>query len=174
MTLKNTADRWGTVSQTFHWLIVLLILGIAIVGLTMVELPKTPKYFWVYTAHKSHRLTVLVLAVLRLGWRLYAGKPLPVPGTPRWQKQIAEVTHWMLYALIFAMPLSGWLYDSGSGLRPFHWFGLVGMPKLARRTNRSPTCRMMCTNGVSGHPGAGRPRMPPPRSTITCSSTTPP
>jgi cytochrome b561 len=131
MTLKNTADRWGPVSQAFHWLIVLLILGMAIVGLTMVELPKTPKYFWVYTAHKSTGITVLVLVVARLAWRLYAGKPQPVPGTPTWQKQIAEVTHWMLYGLILAMPLSGWLYDSASGLRPFRWFGLFDMPKLS-------------------------------------------
>lgn len=131
MTLKNTADRWGPVSQAFHWLIVLLILGMAIVGLTMVELPKTPKYFWVYTAHKSTGITVLVLVVARLAWRLYAGKPEPVPGTPTWQERIATVTHWMLYGLILAMPLSGWLYDSASGLRPFRWFGLFDMPKLS-------------------------------------------
>lgn len=131
MTLKNSADRWGGVSQTFHWLIVLLILVIASVGLTMGELPKTPKYFWVYTLHKSLGLTVLTLAVLRLAWRLYAGAPAPVPGTPGWQARIASLTHWLLYALIFAMPLSGWLYDSSSGLRPFHWFGLFNVPKLS-------------------------------------------
>lgn len=131
MTLKNTTEHWGGVSQTFHWLIVLLILVIATVGLTMGDLPKTPKYFWVYTLHKSLGLTVLTLAVLRLAWRLYAGAPQPVPGTPTWQERIASVTHWLLYALIFAMPLSGWLYDSSSGLRPFRWFGLFDVPKLS-------------------------------------------
>ncbi|MET0582739.1 MAG: cytochrome b [Pseudoxanthomonas sp.] len=130
MTLKNTAERWGPVSQAFHWLIVLLILGMAIVGLTMVELPKTPKYFWVYTAHKSTGITVLVLMLARLGWRLYAGASPPVPGTPRWQERVANLTHWLLYALVLAIPLSGWLYDSASGLRPFRWFGLFHMPKL--------------------------------------------
>lgn len=130
MTLKNV-ERWGTVSQAFHWLIVLLILTIATIGLVMVDLPKTPKYFWIYTLHKSLGLVVLALAVLRLGWRLYAGAPPPVSGTPRWQERIASVTHWLLYALIFAMPLSGWLYDSSSGLRPFRWFGLVEVPKLS-------------------------------------------
>ncbi len=130
MTVKN-AERWGPVSQTFHWLIVLLILSIATIGLIMVDLPKTPKYFWVYTLHKSLGLIVLTLAVLRLGWRLYAGAPAPVPGTPRWQERIASVTHWLLYALIFVMPLSGWLYDSSSGLRPFRWFGLIEVPKLS-------------------------------------------
>jgi len=131
MTLKNTADRWGPVSQAFHWIIVLLILGLAIVGLTMGELPKTPKYFWVYTAHKSTGLLVLALVIARLGWRLYAGKPEPVPGTPTWQERIATITHWLLYGLILAMPISGWLYDSASGLRPFRWYGLFDVPKLS-------------------------------------------
>lgn len=130
MSLKNTVDRWGPVSQALHWLIVLMILGLAIVGLTMDELPKTPKYFWVYTAHKSMGLTVLALVIVRLGWRLYAGTPAPVPGTPTWQARIAALTHWLLYALILAQPISGWLYDSASGLRPFRWFGLFDVPKL--------------------------------------------
>jgi cytochrome b561 len=130
MSLKNTSERWGAVSQTLHWLIVLLILGLAIVGLTMGDLPKTPKYFWVYTMHKSFGITVLVLVVLRLLWRLYAGAPEAVAGTPRWQERIASLTHWALYGLILAMPISGWLYDSASGLRPFKLFGLFTMPKL--------------------------------------------
>jgi cytochrome b561 len=131
MTLKNTVDRWGPVSQALHWLIVLMILVQAIAGLIMGELPKTPQYFWVYTAHKSMGITVLALVLLRLGWRWYAGAPTPVPGTPAWQRRIASVTHWLLYGLILAMPLSGWLFDSASGLRPFRWFGLFDVPKLS-------------------------------------------
>lgn len=131
MSARNTPDRWGSVSQTLHWLIAALILLLGVVGLTMGELPKTPKYFWVYTAHKSLGLTVLALVIVRLGWRLYAGAPKPVQGTPGWQERIADATHALLYVMIFAIPLSGWLYDSASGLRPFRWFGLVAVPKLS-------------------------------------------
>ncbi|MBD9367437.1 cytochrome b [Xanthomonas sp. XNM01] len=131
MTLKNTADRWGGVSQLLHWLIALLILSLGVVGLVMGELPRTPKYFWVYTMHKSVGLTVLALVLVRIGWRLYAGAPAPVPGTPTWQARVASLTHGLIYLLILAMPLSGWLYDSTSGLRPFRWFGLAEVPKLA-------------------------------------------
>lgn len=130
MTRPN-AERWGAVSQALHWLIVLMIFGLAVVGLTLDELPRTPSYFWVYTAHKSMGITVLALVLVRLAWRLYAGAPRPVPGTPGWQHATAVVTHVLLYAVMFAMPLSGWLYDSASGLRPFKLFGLLEMPKLA-------------------------------------------
>lgn len=131
MSLKNPADRWGGVSQLLHWTIAVLILSIGAVGLVMGELPRSPKWFWVYTAHKSLGLTVLALVIVRIAWRLYAGAPQPVPGTPRWQARLASLTHGAIYLLILAMPLSGWLYDSASGLRPFRWFGLAEVPKLS-------------------------------------------
>src|SRR3546814_9033605 len=81
--------------------------------------------------HKSTGIAVLALVLVRIAWRLYAGTPKPVAGTPTWQLRIASITHFLLYALLLAMPLSGWLYDSASGLRPFHWYGLVDMPKLS-------------------------------------------
>ena len=130
MSLKNSATSWGSVSKWLHWLIAALILLLGIVGLTMGELPRTPKYFWVYTAHKSLGITVLALVVARIAWRVYAGAPTPVAGTPGWQHRLASLTHWLLYVLIIALPLSGWLYDSANGLRPFKLFGLVEMPKL--------------------------------------------
>ena len=128
MTRPMTTGRWR-ILRTLLLTVLVLLLGI--VGLTMGELPKTPKYFWVYTAHKSLGLTVLALVLARLAWRVYAGAPKPVPGTPGWQEKIASATHWLLYALIFVLPLSGWLYDSASGLRPFRWFGLFEVPKLS-------------------------------------------
>lgn len=130
MSLKNT-DRWGTTSQLLHWTIAVLILSIGAVGLVMGELPRSPKWFWVYTLHKSLGLTVLALVLVRIAWRLYAGAPPPVEGTPRWQARLASLTHGAIYVLILAMPLSGWLYDSASGLRPFRWFGLAEVPKLS-------------------------------------------
>ena len=130
MSLKNT-DRWGATSQLLHWIIAVLILSIGAVGLVMGELPRSPKWFWVYTLHKSLGLTVLALVLVRIAWRLYAGAPPPVEGTPRWQARLASLTHGAIYVLILAMPLSGWLYDSASGLRPFRWFGLAEVPKLS-------------------------------------------
>ncbi|QOW24016.1 cytochrome b [Lysobacter sp. H23M47] len=130
MSLKNPADRWGAVSQFLHWTIAVAILAMAIIGLSLDSLPKSPSYFWVFNLHKSLGLTVLALAVIRLAWRLYAGAPTPIASIPRWQLLLARVTHWLLYGLIIAMPLSGWLFDSASGLRPLRWFDLFQVPKL--------------------------------------------
>lgn len=132
MTLTNTADRWGGVSQALHWLIAILILGLGALGFAITNhvFPQTPKYFWIWTAHKSLGIMVLALMAARLVWRLYAGAPAPVPNTSKWQHAIAIAAHALLYVLALAIPLAGWLYDSASSLRPFKLFGLVVMPKL--------------------------------------------
>ena len=134
MTWKNTDERWGAVSQLLHWLIVLLILGIGTAGLVMTEMRNSPDKIQVYLLHKSFGLTVLALITLRLLWRLYAGAPRPVSGTPRWQERIASLTHGALYALVFAMPLSGWVLNSAAGF-PLRWFELFNLPSIAAKSD---------------------------------------
>src|SRR5690606_21582022 len=132
MLLKNTRTRWGGVSQTLHWIVVALVLAMAWIGLTMGDLPNGPDKVRTFALHKSIGLTTLALVVLRIGWRLHAGAPAPVAGTPRWQERIASLTHLGLYALLLAMPLSGWLMNSAAGF-PLQWFGLFNLPALAGR-----------------------------------------
>ena len=103
MSLRNSAERWGPVSQLLHWLIVVLLLVLSTVGLLLDSLPVSPKYFWVFDLHKSTGLTLLALVLLRLGWRLYAGAPRPLPGTPTWQSRLAGATHGLLYLLIWML-----------------------------------------------------------------------
>lgn len=134
MSLKNTAERWGAVSQLFHWLIVILLLVIAYIGLTMGDLPNGPRKINIYALHKSIGLTILALVVLRLLWRAFAGAPLALPGTPGWQQRIASLTHVALYALMFAIPLSGWVLNSAAGY-PLQWFKLFNLPAITARNN---------------------------------------
>ena len=133
MRLRNSLDRWGPVSQLLHWAIVALLAWIAWLGLTMVDMPPTPAKINAYALHKSLGLTLLALVVLRLAWRLFAGTPEPVPHTPAWQERIASATHWALYGLMFAMPLSGWLFNSASGY-PLQWFKQFNLPAIAGRS----------------------------------------
>ena len=132
MPLKNTRDQWGAISKTLHWLTLALLVWIGWLGLTMGDLPNGPGKIATYALHKSIGITILALVLFRLGWRLYAGAPAALAGTPRWQERIASSTHWALYALVLAMPLSGWLLNSASGY-PLQWFGLVNLPAIAGR-----------------------------------------
>src|SRR3546814_10295983 len=75
-----------------------------------------------YALYKSIGISVLALVLLRLVWRLFAG-PAPVAPGPRWQQRAAAITHVGLYALMLAIPLSGWAFNSASIL---HCAGLAG------------------------------------------------
>jgi len=129
MPIRNSRDQWGAISIALHWLTLLLIVGMATVGLSMVEMENGPAKIQVYALHKSFGLTVLGLTVLRLAWRLAVGTPRPVPGTPMWQDAIARMTHGAMYVLLLAVPISGWWFNSAAGF-PLRWFGLVKLPKL--------------------------------------------
>lgn len=128
--LKSDRDHWGSAAKAFHWTIVLLILVQGTLGLTMVDLPKKPSVIAVYDVHKSLGLTILALAVLRLAWRALDPRPLLPPTMAHWQRSAARLGHVLLYVLLFAVPLSGWWFDSVAALRPLRWWGWFEVPHL--------------------------------------------
>ncbi|MGA9341398.1 MAG: cytochrome b [Rhodanobacteraceae bacterium] len=130
MALRSDAAHWGSLAKVFHWLIVLAILVQGSVGLIMVNLPRRPSIIPVYSFHKSLGLTILALALLRIVWRILDRRPAPPSAMPRWQVIAARASHVLLYVLLFAVPLSGWLFDSTASLRPLFWWGIIRMPNL--------------------------------------------
>jgi cytochrome b561 len=128
MPVRNTADRYGSVAQALHWLIVALLIVQFTLGKIADQLPIGPDKLGTLARHKSVGITILSLAVLRLIWRLF-NPPPPLPEMPRWQAVTARVSHASLYALLFAMPLTGWIMSSASNY-PVSWFGLVQLPDL--------------------------------------------
>ncbi|MGY1409817.1 MULTISPECIES: cytochrome b [unclassified Luteimonas] len=133
MQIHNSERRWGVISQLMHWSVLVLIVWLAWLGLTMVDMPPTPAKINAYALHKSLGLTLLALIVLRFAWRLLAGAPKVTPGTPTWQARIASATHWALYVLMFAIPISGWVFNSTSGY-PLQWFKKLNLPTVAERS----------------------------------------
>ena len=122
MTLKSTPTQWSSALKALHWLIALLIVVLATVGWTMKGLPASPSKVQVYALHKSTGITVLALVMVRIAVRLWAGRPDDLP-MPRWQRVAADLVHAMLYVVIVAMPLSGWLFNSAANF-PLRWYGL--------------------------------------------------
>ena len=126
MQLKNTLTRYGAVAQLFHWVIVVLIITQFVLAKRADGLSPVAK-IGVLATHKSVGITILVLAVLRLTWRLFNPVP-PLPaGTPRWQELAAHVSHFLLYALLFITPVLGWLMSSARAFS-VSWWGLVTLP----------------------------------------------
>ncbi len=115
-----------------HWAIALLIFVTFPLGLYMTELPLSPQKLKLYAYHKWIGVTVFLLAAARLAWRLtHPAPPLPA-SVPAWQRSASAVVHAALYALMLAIPLSGWLMSSAKGV-PTVWLGLVRLPDLVAR-----------------------------------------
>lgn len=133
MKLRSNAYRWGAIAKFFHWTIALAILCNGVFGLSM-DLAASPmqKINWL-ALHKSIGLTVLALALLRLLWRWRDGRPREAPA-PRWQQWSARAVHALLYALIVAIPLSGWWFNSISG-KPLQWFKQFNLPALVEKND---------------------------------------
>ncbi|MBY0423773.1 MAG: cytochrome b [Parvularculaceae bacterium] len=125
-------DRYTAVAIGLHWLIALLIVGQIAGGFIMADLPDgSPLKFQAFQLHKSFGLTVLILTVVRLGWRI-GHKPPPLPAAmPGWEKAAARATHVGFYALLIALPLLGWAFVSATPFQvPTFLFGVIPWPHL--------------------------------------------
>ena len=126
--MAEPRDRYSAVSLTLHWLIAALVVTqiLLIVGHEATEGPASREFV---NLHKSVGLTILVLTLARLGWRV-ANPAIPLPqAMPRWQKLLARATHVLFYVFLIAMPLVGWAASSAAG-REILWFGLFEWPLL--------------------------------------------
>jgi cytochrome b561 len=112
-----------------HWLVVLLIVTQWLLAERADSLPLGMAKLETLAWHKSLGLTVLMLAVLRLAWRLMNTVPDLTAETRPWERQLARLSHLLLYALIFALPVSGWLMSSAKNY-PVSWFKLFQFPDL--------------------------------------------
>jgi len=121
-------NRYSTVSLILHWLTAVLVIT-QIVLIQAHEATDGPISREFVNIHKSVGLSILVLTLIRLGWRV-ANPAIPLPpDTPRWQKLVARGTHVLFYILLLAMPLVGWAASSAAG-RDIVWFGLFEWPLL--------------------------------------------
>jgi cytochrome b561 len=130
-------SRYSSVAIWLHWIIALLIIGNLIGGLNLDYFLDSPDPamkqlgFTIIGLHKSIGLTVLVLSLARLGWRV-ANPPPPLPGhMTRTEIVLARLTHNGFYALMLLLPLSGWAMSSTGKIQyPILWFGLFEVPSL--------------------------------------------
>jgi cytochrome b561 len=129
---SNSTTRYTRVAIGLHWLIAVALVGSFSVGLYMVELPLSPQKLRIYSWHKWAGVTIFLCVVLRLGWRLWHPPPELPAAMPAWQRSLAGASHVLLYLLMFAVPLSGWLMSSAKGFQTV-WFGILPLPNLLEK-----------------------------------------
>jgi len=128
--LRNTRERWGGVSIGLHWTIAALVLLVQVpAGITMVSADPGAVQDFFYNVHKTNGIVIFLLAVVRLGWRWSNPVPVLPPDLPGWQATTARTTHALLYLLLFAMPVTGFLYTAMGGF-PVPFFMLYDLAPL--------------------------------------------
>jgi cytochrome b561 len=135
MPMRNTTERWGSLAQLFHWVIVALVITQVVLAQIADDLPTGVEKLATLARHKSVGITILMLATFRLLWRWANPVPVLPPTLRPFERRLAQFTHVSLYALLFAMPLSGWAMSSARGF-PVSWWGYVQLPDFVP-ANRS-------------------------------------
>jgi len=119
-----------------HWIAALLIVGNFLFGLYVADLPHSPAQLRDLAWHKWAGMTILFLSAARLLWRLWHPAPALPATMPAWQRRAAHASHFLLYVLFFATPITGWLFSSASGLQVVY-FGVLPIPDLIGRSKET-------------------------------------
>jgi cytochrome b561 len=127
MSENPNAPAYTTTAVWLHWIVAILILCEIGFGWRLDDLPLSPQKLQWISYHKWTGVTIFVLVALRLLWRLYRPAP-PLPAhMPAWQKQAAHASHVLLYTLMLATPVVGYLQSSAAGYQVV-WFGVLPLP----------------------------------------------
>lgn len=128
--IRNTKSSWGSLSRWLHWGLGLAIIGMIAYGWWMNHIPARPDRFFYRSIHANIGYAILLLMVLRLAWRLINPTPAMPSDTPRWQRIVASVNHWTLYAVTFTVAMLGWAHSGARTQSYSDWFGLFRVPQF--------------------------------------------
>lgn len=141
---RNSPSRFGLISRLLHWAMAVLILALLVLGTVLINIKPNLSTLWLYGLHKTMGLTALSLAVIRLIWHRISPPPPPIGPPTHWQNRAARATHRALYVLMLAIPLSGWIASSASGLDVVI-FGQITLPPI------TPTSEPLESAGFAVH-----------------------
>lgn len=129
MASSAGTERYSVATRLLHWLVALVILGLIGLGWWMVDLSYYDAWYnRSLELHKSIGLVGLLLAVLFVLWALLRRGP-PLPDMPRWQRIAAHATHGLLFVLMLALPVTGYLISTSAGAG-VSVFGVFEVPAL--------------------------------------------
>ncbi len=117
-----TSAGYTSTAKSLHWLIVLLLIVQFAAAWTMPHIGRNTPVTTLISLHFTMGIVILAVAVVRLAWRFTHGEPEPEAGMPPWQVTSARIVHWLLYLLLFVLPILGWINASWRGM-PIVMFG---------------------------------------------------
>ena len=139
--------RYSRVAIALHWIIAALIALQVVLAGRMED--RTPEAFAVTQFHKSIGITILLLSLARLAWRLMHRPPPEPAGLARWERTASHVVHWAFYAVMILMPLTGWIMVSASRIEvPTLLFGAIPWPHLPGLSDLAPAAKETWREGA--------------------------
>ncbi|MDD5247780.1 MAG: cytochrome b [Rhodocyclaceae bacterium] len=123
------APRYTTTAIALHWLMALLLTALFGVGLYMHDLPVSPWKLKIYSWHKWAGVSAFLLVLARMAWRRAHRPPALPRNMTNALRLAAHAGHGLLYLLMIAIPLTGWLMSSAKGF-PTVYFGVLPLPDL--------------------------------------------
>jgi cytochrome b561 len=129
MDLRNTEQGYGPIARALHWWMAILLVGLVSLGLYMTAQPDGDPKWQLYDLHKSLGALAFLLALARLAWR-HRSPPPALPETMKaFDQRAAHAGHLLLYAAMFALPVTGYL-DSSLGGYHLSFFGWFDVPMI--------------------------------------------
>jgi len=125
----HASTHYTRTAKSLHWLMALMMFGLLGLGFYMSDLPLSPEKLKLYSWHKWAGVTVFLLTLARLAWRATHQPPAMPWQMSKLQQAAAHAGHVVLYLLMLAIPLSGWLMSSAKGFQTV-WFGVLPIPDL--------------------------------------------
>jgi cytochrome b561 len=135
MPIQESRGRYTAVAQALHWIVAALIVTQFTLAWRADDLPLGMHKLALLARHKSFGMTVFMLAILRLAWRMFNPPPTLPDGMSSIERFLARSTHVAFYVLLFAMPLSGLLMSSAKNYS-VSWFGVFTWPNLIAPNER--------------------------------------
>ena len=132
--LRNTSETFGSISKTLHWIIAPLVILMLVVGYFMGDIASEPLRLKVFNLHKLTGIVILFLMLVRLAWALCNPKPVSPLGTSRIEHLAEWAGHFVLYALVIAQPLTGWIGSEAAGHPPHLAGWLLSLPVGASKS----------------------------------------
>jgi cytochrome b561 len=129
MSYGTLAGGYSAFAKLLHWLVAICVLSTIPIAFWMSNTGPGPLQDNLYNLHKSLGVLILALMLLRIAYRLITGAPAPDPTLAPWQRAVSSIMHTLLYVLLLAMPIVGWIANSAYGAStPF--FGLIDLPPI--------------------------------------------